>query len=98
MISHLTNHGELKVVGEKFDGYVVPILSYEHYVRHSFELLDYEKRQKLFVEGWPIYTTTHNTPPALYGDRAVVSNSFIANGCVIKGKVKNSILSRDVVV
>lgn len=98
MISHLTNHGELKVVGEKFDGYVVPILSYEHYVRHSFELLDYKKRQKLFVEGWPVYTTTHNTPPALYGDRAVVSNSFIANGCVIKGKVKNSILSRDVVV
>ena len=64
----------------------------------SFKLLQYEERRKLFKPEWPIYTTTHNTPPALYGDRAIVSNSFIANGCVIKGKVKNSILSRDVVV
>ena len=98
MISYLTRHGELKVNTVFFDGYVVPILDFDHYVRHSFALLKYEERAKLFKEDWPIYTTTHNTPPALYGERAVVSNSFIANGCVIKGKVKNSILSRDVVV
>ena len=98
MISYLTKNNELTVATDFFDGYVVPILSFEHYVRHSFELLDHKKRQLLFKEDWPIYTTTHNTPPALYGDHAVVTNSFIANGCVINGKVKNSILSRDVVV
>ncbi len=98
MISYLTRNGELRVATQFFDGFVVPILSFEHYVRHSFNLLDSEKRAKLFLEDWPIYTTTHNTPPAMYGERAIVSNSFIANGCVIKGKVKNSILSRDVVI
>lgn len=98
MISYLTKNGELRVASQFFDGFVVPILSFEHYVRHSFNLLDHKKREKLFLPEWPVYTTTHNTPPALYGDRAIVSNSFIANGCVIKGKVKNSILSRDVVV
>ena len=98
MINHMTRNGELKVDSVFFDGYVVPILSFEHYVRHSFDLLDYKKRMLIFKEDWPIYTTTHNTPPALYGDHAIVSNSFIANGCVIKGKVKNSILSRDIVV
>ena len=81
-----------------YDGCVVPILSFEHYVRHSFDLLNYEKRAELFKEDWPIYTTTHNTPPALYGDHAIVTNSFIANGCIVKGKVKNSIISRDVVI
>ena len=81
-----------------YDGCVVPILSFEHYVRHSFELLKYEKRKELFKEDWPIYTTTHNTPPALYGDCAIVSNSFVANGCIVKGKVKNSIISRDVII
>ena len=81
-----------------FDGCVIPILSFEHYVRHSFDLLKYEKRMELFKEDWPIYTTTHNTPPALYGDRAIVCNSFIANGCIVKGKVKNSIISRDVII
>ena len=98
MISYLTRHEELKVNTVFFDGFVIPILSFEHYVRHSFNLLKYEERRKLFKNDWPIYTTTHNTPPALYGDHAIVSNSFVANGCVVKGKVKNSILSRDVVV
>lgn len=98
MIAHLTRNGELKVKSVFTDEYVVPILSFEHYVRHSFALLKPEERAKLFKPDWPVYTTTHNTPPALYGEHAVVSNSFIANGCVIKGKVKNSILSRDVVV
>lgn len=98
MISYLTRNGELKVASLFFDGFVVPILSFEHYVRHSFALLNYEQRRKLFKSDWPIYTTTHNTPPALYGDHAIVSNSFIANGSVIKGKVKNSILSRGVIV
>ena len=98
MISYLTKSGEISVASHFFDGFVVPILSFEHYVRHSFNLLDYKKRRLIFKEDWPIYTTTHNTPPALYGEKAVVSNSFIANGCVINGKVKNCILSRDVVV
>ena len=98
MITYLTKAGELKVASTFFEGYVVPILSFEHYVRRSFDLLDHKKRDRLFKPDWPIYTTTHNTPPALYGEHAIVSNSFIANGCVIKGKVKNSILSRDVVV
>ena len=98
MIKYLTRAGELKVHSVMFDGYVVPILDFDHYVQHSFDLLDHKKREALFKEDWPIYTTTHNTPPAFYGDHAIVSNSFIANGCVIKGKVKNSILSRDVIV
>ena len=60
------------------------------------DLAEYTERQKLFNEDWPFYTTTHNTPPALYGKDADVTNSFIANGAVIKGKVTNSIISREV--
>ena len=62
------------------------------------ELLSYENRKELFKEDWPIYTTTHNTPPALYGPGAKVRNSFVANGSNIQGTVINSIISRDVVV
>jgi len=77
---------------------VVPMLSLKNYINYSFELLDPTKRAKLFRPDWPIYTSTHNTPPALFTASSEVSNSFIANGCIIKGKVTNSILSRDVVV
>ncbi len=98
MVSYAINHHRIAVHAFEYDGYVVPILSSMDYVNKSFELLSYENRQKLFLEDWPIYTTTHNTPPALYGEHAKVKNSFVANGAIIKGQVENSIISRDVVI
>lgn len=98
MITYLVRENMLDVRAYEFDGYVAPILSFDHYVKCSFDLLDFETRKQLFLEDWPIYTTTHNTPPALYKETSQVKNSFIANGSVIKGKVLNSIISRDVVI
>ncbi len=98
LINYFIELGKYDIRAAFFDGCVLPILSFEHYVRHSFNLLKVEEREKLFKDDWPIYTTTHNTPPALYGEHAIVSNSFIANGCIIKGRVKNSIISRDVII
>ncbi len=98
MVSYMINHHKMIVSAYEFKGYVVPILSSEDYVNKSFELLAYENRQKLFLDHWPIYTTTHNTPPALYGEKSKVKNSFVGNGAIIKGEIENSIISRDVVV
>ena len=98
LINNAIRSGKYNIQGYKFNGYVVPILSLKGYVEKSFELLPYENRQKLFLEDWPIYTTTHNTPPVLYLEHADVRNSFIANGSIIDGKVENSILSRGVKV
>lgn len=98
MINFYVEEETLDIRGIKFDGYVVPILHLRDYVRHSFDLLNYHIRCQLFLEDWPIYTTTHNTPPALYGKDADVQNSFVANGAIIKGKVHNCIISRDVLV
>lgn len=98
MISYAISNHQLFIRGYEFSGYVVPILSLNDYVNHSLELLEFSNRQKLFLDNWPIYTSTHNTPPALYGPEANIKNSFVANGCIIKGKVENSILSRGVTV
>lgn len=98
MVNHYIKEKTIKIHSYKFDGYVVPILSMEDYVNYSFKLLKYTERRKLFDEDWPIYTTTHNTPPSLYGADAKVKNSFIANGSIIKGVVENSIISRNVVI
>ncbi len=98
MLSYMINRHLIVVNAYEYQGFVVPILSSADYVNKSFELLSYEVRQKLFHDDWPIYTTTHNTPPALYGANAQVKNSFVANGSIIKGKVENSIISRDVVI
>ena len=98
MIKYYVNEELLDVRGYKFDGFIVPILTLESYFKHSLDLLNYHVRSKFFKEDWPIYTTTHNTPPALYGEKASVKNSFVANGAIIKGTVENSIISRDVVI
>lgn len=98
VLSKLANSKLLSINPYKFEGYVVPILSLDSYINYSFELLDYGHRCKIFNDDWPIYTTTHNTPPSLFGSNAKVQNSFVANGSIIKGKVINSIISRDVIV
>jgi len=97
-LGYAINHHRMVVNAYEYKGYVVPILSSADYINKSFELLSYDNRQKLFLEDWPIYTTTHNTPPALYGAHAKVKNSFVANGAIIKGEVENSIISRDVII
>lgn len=98
MVNYVINHHRIPVFAYEFKGDVFPILSAEDYINKSFDLLKYENRQKLFLEDWPIYTTTHNTPPALYGKKAKVKNSFVANGAIIKGEIENCIVSRDVIV
>ena len=98
MIKYYVGEEALDVRAYEFEGYVIPMLSLEGYFKHSLDLLNVQNRNKLFSEDWPIYTTTHNTPPALYGRNADVRNSFIANGSIIKGKVENCIISRDVVI
>lgn len=97
-LNYAINHHRLIVNAYRYDGYVVPILSSQDYINRSFDLLAYENRAKLFDENWPIYTTTHNTPPAFYGEKASVMNSIIGNGAIIKGTVENSVISRDVVI
>lgn len=98
LVNYCATNGLYEVNAFPFDGYVFSILTFDDFTKVSMELLAYDKRRQLFKNDWPIYTTTHNTPPALYGENAQVRNSFVANGSVIKGTVINSVISRDVVV
>ncbi len=82
----------------RYDGYFATINSLEDYYMHSMELIgDVKNRDQLFnVKNRPIYTKLKNSAPAKYTDNAKVTNSLIADGCVIDGTVENSILFRGV--
>lgn len=96
MIVWLIKKAAFKIHGYEFKGYARCFDSLPHYVKYSFELLDRKVSSTLFKPEWPIYTLTHDTPPALYGASGSVTNSFVSNGCIVNGKVDNSILCRNV--
>ena len=81
-----------------YEGYSRCFDSYEHYMQYSFEFLQRENFNKLFLPDWPIYTITHDTPPSIYGEEASVTNSVVSNGAIVEGTVINSILGRNVKV
>ncbi len=80
----------------EYEGYLRYIDDLAGYFNTSLELLDPSVIRQLTSSDWPIYTKTHDTPPARYSEEAVVRNSFISNGALIEGVVENSIVCRNV--
>ena len=92
------NLGDLRVYAYEYDGYVARVDTVRSYFRTSMELLDRRVRHELFTDDKPIYTKVKDEVPTLYGEKAHVTNSLIADGCVVDGDVQNSILFRGVQV
>ncbi len=87
----------LKIYSYDFQGYYAGIDSMSAYYKHNMELLEKDVRDELFG-GRDIYTKVRDSAPSKYGEKAIVSNSLISDGCVIEGVVENSILFRGVKV
>ena len=83
----------------RHEGYFATIDSIQTYYMCNMDLLNEEVRNNLFnVPGRPILTKVRNSPPTVYAEGADVKNSLVADGCVINGKVENSVLFRGVTV
>jgi glucose-1-phosphate adenylyltransferase len=87
---------EFKIYGYKYDGYYSQIDSLISYHKANMELMNLENRTAVFNPDSPIYTKIRDEAPAKYGLRACVTNSLIADGCVIEGSVENCVLFRGV--
>lgn len=83
----------------RYDGFYAAPHSIQDYFEVSMSMLEPDARSGLFgVKNRPVYTKVRNSPPTIHTDGAEVSNSLIADGCVIEGTVENSILFRGVKV
>ncbi|HHW06484.1 MAG TPA: glucose-1-phosphate adenylyltransferase subunit GlgD [Clostridia bacterium] len=89
---------EARVLGFPFSGYVGRVYSVQSYFRCSMDLLQPHIRQELFMGPRRIHTKIADNPPTRYGARALVTNSLVASGCKIEGRVENSIIFRNVYV
>lgn len=78
------------------DGYAAQVDSTDAYFKASMEVLQPKIWKELFMGNRLIFTKVKDEVPVQYKKTAKVKNSLIANGCVIRGEVENSILFRGV--
>ena len=92
------NIGKLKMQVYRHTGFSATISSFNNYFHTSMELLKNDSvRDALFnVPERPIFTKVRNSAPTKYVSGSNVSESLIADGCVIEGTVDNCILFRGV--
>lgn len=98
LIDGIMRHAsEQKISAYEHKGYVARINSTESYYKASRDCLKTEIWQELFMNPErPIFTKVKDEVPVQYKDTAEVKNSLVANGCVIRGRVENSIIFRGV--
>ena len=90
--------GHIDVCSYEYKGMSIGIFSEKSYYERSMDLLNPVECDRLFVPERPIMTKAHDVPPAHYATGSHACNSFISAGCTIHGTVRNSILSRGVIV
>jgi glucose-1-phosphate adenylyltransferase len=90
------NLDKLRIMGYEYEGPLGVINTLQSYFVNSMKLNDPIIYRRLFYNPGLIYTKVKDEAPTKYACNADVHNSLIANGCIVEGKVDNSILFRGV--
>lgn len=86
----LENGGNL--FAYKFKGYWKDVGTIDSLWEANMDLLDGNNELDLGDSSWKIYTEDITTLPQYIGANADIKHSYITQGCVINGEVKNSVL------
>ena len=87
-----------RVYGYKLNSYWSNIASVDDYFRTNMDFLKPDVRKYFFREEPKIYSKVDDLPPAKYNPGADVKNSLISSGCIVNGRVENSVLFKKVFV
>ena len=90
--------GELNINAYEFKGYVKCVNSIKNYYKTSMDMLNTKVIKELFFNKGLIYTKSKDEAATKYFNGAKVNNTSISNGCILKGSIDNSIISRRVTV
>ena len=82
----------------RYEGLAMFNESVEEYFQNSLSLVNKEVRDDLFGRNHPVYTKVRDRVPSYYGEDCNIDNCYVADGCMLGGDVKNSILFRQVTV
>lgn len=87
-----------RIYGYKVKEYWSNIASVEDYYRTNMDFLKPDIRRYFFKEEPHVYSKVDDLPPAKFNEGSDVSNSLISSGCIINGRVENSVLFKKVFV
>ncbi len=97
VIPMLLNEGK-RLYAYAFSGYWKDVGTIESYYQTSMDLLREDSEFDIFSGGQRIFSNSNIYPPHYVGEKAVVENAVICNGCTVLGEVKNSIVSSEAYV
>ncbi|RDU25106.1 glucose-1-phosphate adenylyltransferase subunit GlgD [Anaerosacchariphilus polymeriproducens] len=87
-----------RIYGYKMKEYWNSITCVESYYQTNMDFLKPEVRRYFFHDYPDIYSKIDDLPPAKYNVGADVRNSLVSSGCILNGKVENSILYKKVYI
>ena len=79
-----------------FDGVVMFNDSPDEYFANSLALIDKDVRHDLFGRNHPIYTKVRDRVPTYYGENCQIDGCIVADGCMLGGSARSSVLFRQV--
>lgn len=82
----------------QFGGIAMYNESVEEYFANSLALIDNETRHNVFGGHHIVYTKVRDRVPSYYGDGCDIANTIVADGCMLEGEVRDSVLFRQVTV
>ncbi len=94
----IPNRDNKRIFGYRMPGYWSNIASVESYYRTNMDFLKRDVQSYFFHEYPDVHSKVDDNPPAKYNPGSNVSDSLIANGCIINGTVEHSVLFKKVFV
>lgn len=87
-----------RIYGYKITDYWANISTADSYYKANMDFLNADVRNYFFKQEPKIYSKIDDLAPAKYNSGADVHNSLISSGCIVNGKVENSLLFKKVFV
>lgn len=86
----------IRMFAYPFQGYWKDVGTIESLWEANMDLIKKDNNLDLYDENWKIYSVNSIRPAQYIGKNAKVSNSLVAEGCVVNGQIQNSILFQGV--
>lgn len=81
-----------------FDGYWKDVGTIDSLWEANMEFLDPNHPLNIRENSWPISSKNVVTTPQFLAEESQVEDSMVCDGCIIRGRVTNSVLSQDVLI